>query len=133
SSERIAAASRLVNHAESGTSSNALTFIAAPWVSSDRPRDSRANTMLSTWSHTNGDTYSRGAQVLRPGSLSVGSGRHGTDTGCRSVSTRNGSRSGNGRGGPAHDSAALAAMVIAMMAVDVIRSLASIRGSRAPM
>src|ERR1044071_5952382 len=93
---------RLVNHDESGTSSRLLTLRASPETSTDRVRDSGANHRLSTWSHTNGDTYSRGAQSQWRASLDLGSIRHGTDTGCRSVSTANGARSGNGGCGDAH-------------------------------
>src|SRR5215470_7054233 len=93
---------RFSNHAESATSSRLLALAASPATSIESIRDSGANTMLSIRSHTNGETYSRGAQVTRSGSRSDGSGRHGTDTIWVSVSTVHGSTSGNLRGVPAH-------------------------------
>src|SRR4051812_36459512 len=89
---------RLVNQAESGTSSTLLALTASPPGSTAKARERGRKRVLSAASQANEDTYSFGVQEMWLGSFSVGAGWQGTVTERRSVSFQSGSRSGKRRG-----------------------------------
>src|SRR5260370_2529995 len=86
---------RLVNQAESGTSSKLFTSTASPWWSIARASDSGRKTIWSAPSHMSGETYSSGAHETWCGSFAVSALWHATLTGRRSVSCVSGVRRGN--------------------------------------
>ena len=55
---------RLVNHAESATSSNALTLADSPAGSTAKMRASGRKAIWLAPSHTNGDSYGSGVQIF---------------------------------------------------------------------
>src|SRR5258708_304284 len=93
---------RLVNQAESGTSSRLFAFTASPCWSSARASDSGRKTIWSAPSHMRGETYSSGAHETWRASFRVGATRHGTRTERRSVSIASAARNGNRRSVAAH-------------------------------
>lgn len=81
---------RFVNHAESGTSSSALTLTASPPGRTAKKREIGRKTIWLAPSHAKGDSYASGkhAAAFTPflSGLASGSGRQATRTGSRSVS-----------------------------------------------
>src|SRR5215471_14616645 len=93
---------RLVNQAESGTSSRALTLIASAGGSTANTLASGRKRVLSAASHARGETYFSGAQAMCCGSFSVGGGSLKTERASRSVSRHSGSRKGKRFSLPLH-------------------------------
>src|SRR3984957_8978231 len=89
---------RFTNQLESGTSSNALTFVASPPGTTAKKRETGRKMELSAASHENDDSYSSGRHATFFGSC--GSAWQAASTRSRSWSRTTGGASGNRRGSP---------------------------------